>query len=205
MATNGWLRLLEENPGHSQWYIERFRAMAAEGRDLDGEARLVDALAPRGARILDAGCGPGRVGARLAELGHDVVGIDLDPALIAAAREDHPGPDWRVGDLAALDPAAEGLAASFDVIVSAGNVMPFLDPDTRRQVLANLGACLTSGGRLVIGFGAGRDYEFEQFFADVAAAGLGEDVRLATWDLRPFGPSADFLVAILSAIPAASD
>jgi hypothetical protein len=63
MSNNGWLRMIEQNPGHSSWYIERFRAMAAAGDDLGGEARFVDAMAPRGARILDAGCGPGRVGA----------------------------------------------------------------------------------------------------------------------------------------------
>jgi SAM-dependent methyltransferase len=198
MATNGWLQLLEDNPGHSAWYVERFRTMAAEGRDLHGEARLVDALAPREARILDAGCGPGRVGGRLAELGHDVVGVDLDRALIAAAEEDHPGPAWHVRDLSTVDPAAEGWAGTFDVVVSAGNVMPFLDPATRRRVLANLAACLAPSGRLVVGFGAGRGYEFEDFFADAIAVGLREDLRLATWDLRPFEPSADFVVAVLS-------
>ncbi len=198
MAANRWLQMIEDNPGHSSWYIERFRTMAAEGKDLDGEARFVDAMVARGARILDAGCGPGRVGGRLAALGHDVVGIDLDPALIAAAEEDHPGPSWRVGDLATIDTEAEGLASSFDVVISAGNVMTFLDPDTRRAVVANLAACLAPGGRAVFGFGAGRGYEFDDFFADAAAAGLREELRLATWDLRPFTESADFLVAVLS-------
>ena len=59
-----WVELTTENPNHSSWYIERFRTMEAEGADLDGEARLVDAMAPRAACILDAGCGPGRVGSR---------------------------------------------------------------------------------------------------------------------------------------------
>ena len=59
--------------------------MEAEGRDLAGEARFVDALAPRAARVLDAGCGPGRVGAFLHALGHTVVGVDVDPVLIVAA------------------------------------------------------------------------------------------------------------------------
>ena len=85
MTGNGWLRMIAENPGHSNWYIERFRSLAASGHDLDGEARFVDAIAPRQAAILDAGCGPGRVGGRLATLGHQVVGVDIDPALIAAA------------------------------------------------------------------------------------------------------------------------
>nr|HEX2578749.1 SAM-dependent methyltransferase [Aquihabitans sp.] len=75
---NRWLELTTRNPGHSSWYVERFRTMAREGQDIDGEARLVDAMVPRGARILDAGCGPGRVGGALGRLGHDVVGVDLD-------------------------------------------------------------------------------------------------------------------------------
>ena len=59
MTRNRWLQMVAENPGHSAWYIERFRAMAADGADLDGEARFVDTLVPRRARILDAGCGTG--------------------------------------------------------------------------------------------------------------------------------------------------
>jgi len=198
MTGNRWLALLEENPGHSAWYIERFRSMAAEGADLDGEARLVDAMAPREAHILDAGCGPGRVGGRLARLGHRVVGVDLDPALIAAAEDDHPGPTWLTADLSELDLAGRGVDEPFDVIVSAGNVMAFLDPTTRRAVLERLGAHLAPEGRVVVGFGAERGYPFDEFFADVEAAGLHCLVRLATWDLRPFEPASDFLVAILS-------
>lgn len=194
---NRWLQQLEANPGHSAWYIERFRTMAAEGKDLDGEARLIDAMVPRGSRILDAGCGPGRTGGRLAQLGHTVVGADLDPALIAAAKEDHPGPDWVVADLSQLDLAAHGVVHEFDVIVSAGNVMAFLDPATRVPVLERLGAHLAAQGRIVIGFGAGRDYEFDDFFADVATAGLEVQLRLGTWDLRPFTADSDFLVAVL--------
>lgn len=197
MTGNRWLRQLEENPGHSDWYVERFRAMAAAGDDLDGEARLVDAMAPRAATILDAGCGPGRVGGALARVGHIVVGVDLVPVLIAAAEEDHPGPTWLVGDLAGLDLSAQ-VPAGFDVIVSAGNVMAFLDPATRLDVLERLRDHLGPDGRLVVGFGAGRDYAFDDFFADVAAAGLREELRLATWDLRPWTPESDFLVAVLA-------
>lgn len=196
-TANGWLRKIEENPGHSAWYIERFRTMAAAGQDLDGEARLIDAMVPRAARILDAGCGPGRVGGRLAALGHQVVGVDIDPALIAAAEADHPGPTWLVADLARLDLTATGVESGFDAIVCAGNVMAFLDPSTRRQVIERIGACLAPAGRAVIGFGAGREYGFGDFFDDVAAVGLREDLRLSSWELRPFTPTSEFLVAVL--------
>jgi SAM-dependent methyltransferase len=193
-----WTEIVREDPTHSHRYVERFRTMEAEGRDLAGEARLIDALAPRNARVLDAGCGPGRVGAILHALGHTVVGLDVDPVLIAAAKHDHPGPTWIVGDLAELDLPPNITADGFDVIVSAGNVMAFLAPSTRRLVLANLRRSLRSEGRLVIGFGAGRDYLFDEFFDDVAAVGLTVDVRLSSWDGRPHNATSDFLVAILS-------
>ncbi len=194
---SGWEEITAENPDHSTWYVERFRSMAAAGDDLAGEARFIDAMVPRGARILDAGCGPGRVGAFLAELGHEVVGVDVDPVLIAAAEQDHPGPTWLVGDLAELDLAARGVEDGFDVIVAAGNVMPFLAPSTRRAVLARLGGHLRGSGRVVVGFGSGRGYEFDEFRADVGEVGLVLELQLETWDLRPFTDDSGFLVAVL--------
>jgi SAM-dependent methyltransferase len=194
---SGWVEITKADPEHSDWYVERFRAMAAAGDDLAGEARFVDALAPRGSRILDAGCGPGRVGAFLDDLGHRVVGVDVDPVLIAAAEQDHPGPRWIVDDLAELDLTSDGNRAQFDVIVCAGNVMTFLAPSTRQDVLAGLRDHLAERGRIVIGFGAGRGYEFAEFFADASAVGLVRELSVASWDMRPFSDDSDYLVAIL--------
>ena len=194
---NLWLQQLRDDPGHSARYAERFRTMAADGADLDGEARLIDAMVPRGARILDAGCGPGRVGAFLADVSHEVVGVDLDPVLIAAAEQDYPGPLWLVDDLATFDLPERGIVGGFDVIVSAGNVMTFLAPSTRVQVLERLRAHLRPGGRLVVGFGTQRGYDVDEFHVNAEAAGLVSDLLLATWDLEPYRDGAEFLVAIL--------
>nr|WP_306254510.1 class I SAM-dependent methyltransferase [Ornithinimicrobium cryptoxanthini] len=191
------MRQVAADPQHSSRYVDRFRQLAADGADLVGEARLVDAMAGRTARILDAGCGPGRTGGHLHRLGHTVVGVDLDPVLIAAAEQDHPGPTWLVADLADVDLPALGIPEPFDVIVSAGNVMAFLAPRTRRDALKRLRAHLAQGGRLVTGFGAGRGYPFAEFLDDAAAAGLHADLLLSTWDLRPFTDDSDFLVAVL--------
>lgn len=192
-----WEQIGQQNPDRSAWYVERFRTMAAEGADLAGEARMIDAMVPRGSRVLDAGCGPGRVGGELARRGHTVVGVDVDPVLVEAARADHPEGDWHVGDLAELDLPAAGVAEPFDVAVMAGNVLTFVAPGTEAEVLRRIRAHLAPGGRLVVGFGAGRGYAFEALDADAEAAGLAVQHRFATWDLRPFGPDADFLVAVL--------
>lgn len=187
----------ETDPGHSQWYVERFREFARRGDDLVGEARLIDAMVPRGARILDAGCGPGRHGGYLHGLGHHVVGVDADPVLIEAARADHPGPTWLVADLSELDLAAEGEPEPFDAILVAGNVMVFLAPDTETAVLSALRAHLAPHGRIVTGFHTNRDLAVADFDAAVEAAGLRLEQRFATWDLRPWRTDADFCVSVL--------
>lgn len=202
---NEWLRITRDNPDHSSWYVERFRAKAAAGEDLAGEARMIDTMVDRGARILDAGCGPGRVGGYLAGVGHQVVGVDIDPELIAAAELDHPGPLWLVDDLATVDLAARGVDQSFDAIVCAGNVMTFLAPGTRRDVLARFGSCLCEGGRAAVGFGTNRGYEVDEFLEDVRAAGLRAQLLLSTWSLLPYRPGDDFLVAILGVATTSSD
>ncbi|WP_327037855.1 class I SAM-dependent methyltransferase [Micromonospora maris] len=203
----------DTGPEHSQWYVDRFRQLAAEGADLAGEARLVDALVPPRSRILDAGCGTGRVGAELAARGHTVVGVDADPVLVEAARADHPGPRWLVADLTTLDLAAAGepepfdaavldLAAAgepepFDAAVLAGNVMTFVAAGTEVAVLRQVAAHVRPDGVIAIGFGTDRGYPLADFDAHVAAAGLRRDHRFATWDLRPWHDDADFAVTVL--------
>lgn len=193
-----WIRIIESDPEHTQRYIQRFYDMEAKGQDLGGEARLLDAMAERGSYILDAGCGPGRVGGRLHAMGHRVVGIDVDPGLIEAAEKDYPGPAWAVGDLAELDLQALGIDSDFDLIVCAGNVMTFLAPSTRQLVIDNFARVLAPDGRIVIGFGAGRGYDFNEYLGSVAQAGLTVDLAVSTWDLRPFTGDSDFLVTVLS-------
>lgn len=187
----------ETGPQHAQWYIERFRRMAAEGVDLAGEARLLDAMVAPGSRILDAGCGPGRVGAELAARGHLVVGVDADPELIEAAKVDHPEPVWLVADLADLDLPAAGYPEPFDAAVVAGNVMTFLAAGTERDVLARIAAHLRPDGVAVVGFGTNRGYRLADFDAHLLAAGFHLEHRFATWDLRPWRADADFAVSVL--------
>ena len=50
--------------------------------------------------------------------------------------------------------------------------MGFLAPSTRVEVLRRFGTHLADDGRAVVGFGAGRGYEFSEFLSDVEAAGL---------------------------------
>jgi SAM-dependent methyltransferase len=187
----------DTSEGHTEWYIERFRALAAEGADLAGEARLVDAMLPRGARVLDAGCGTGRVGAELFARGHRVVGVDAEPALVEVASADHPGPRWLVADLAELDLADAGEGEPFDAAVLAGNVMLFVFPGSEADVLARVAAHVRADGFVIAGFHVDRHLALDEFDRGVADAGLEIEHRFATWDLRAWHDGADFAVTVL--------
>ena len=129
-------------------YATRFAELVAQGVDVDGEARLADAVAPRGARILDAGSGMGRVAAALAARGHHVVATEPDPALVAQSRSTYP--DLAVLPLDILDlPDEQG---PFDLVVCVGNVMLYLAEGTEVEVLRRFRDLLAPGGRVLVGF-----------------------------------------------------
>ena len=187
-------------------YGPYFADLIANGADVDGEARLVDALATRGSRILDAGSGMGRVGAALQARGHTVVGVDLDADEIERSRQifpDLPVVQARLDHLTPTDLGEHG--ADFDLIVCVGNVLVFLADGSQRDVLASLRVLTRRGGRLVAGFAvrngppSARDYPVEEFAVDVEAAGWTLEHRFATFELDPWTEESDFLVAVLRA------
>ncbi|MFJ7627592.1 class I SAM-dependent methyltransferase [Streptomyces sp. NPDC097595] len=183
---NRWTELTGDTSGED--YAARFAALARSGKDMHGEARFCAALVPAGARVLDAGCGTGRVAIRLAELGYDCTGVDVDASMLAVAREQAPGLPWRRADLAALSVEPE-----FDLVVAAGNVMALVAPGTEATVVARLAGALRPGGLLVAGFGLDAAHlpvppglTLAEYDAHCAAAGLAPVDRFATWDAAPY-------------------
>ena len=168
-------------------YARRFDALAQTGADVHGEATFCARLAEPGARILDAGCGTGRVAVRLAELGYDCTGVDSDELMLAAAPV-RPGVRWVLGDLADLS-AAPAVDGPFGLIVAAGNVIPLLAPGSESAVLRALSDRLLPGGRLVAGFGLDRahlpfgpaPFGLAEYDAWCTDADLELEQRLATW------------------------
>lgn len=191
---SSWERVARAQEGeqYAEAYAARFRALEAKGVDVHGEARLVEVLRPAPARVLDAGCGTGRIAARLAGRGYGVVGCDLDARMIEVARRDHPALEWHILDLAELD--AADLGAPFDVVLLAGNVIPFLDPGTLEQVAAGVARHLREDGIVVAGFGLDENnlpagctpVPLSAVDAAMAAAGLTGKARWSTWDQAPY-------------------
>lgn len=168
-------------------YAARFAALAASGVDVHGEAAYVDALLEPGSRVLDAGCGTGRVAVELARRGHVVTGVDNDASMLAQAS----GTDvsWLLEDLVAL------TVTGFDLVVAAGNVMVFLEPGTEASVVARLAGALVPGGLLVSGWRTDR-LAAAVYDGWAAAAGLLPVVRHATWQGAPLEPDSPWCVAV---------
>jgi SAM-dependent methyltransferase len=185
-------------------YAARFERLAATGADVHGEATACASLVPAGSRVLDAGCGTGRVAIRLAELGYDCVGVDADASMLARAQASSADVRWLLADLVTLDEAAPDLASTFDLVVAAGNVIPLLAAGTEARVVANLSAALRPGGLLVAGFGLDPEHlpltfapvDLPMYDAWCSAAGLSMDRRWSTWDGEPYVEGGGYAVSI---------
>lgn len=180
---------LERTEEDSRAYVERFRELDSSGADMHGEARFVDAVLPRGARVVDAGCGTGRLAAELTRRGHVVTAVDLDPILVAEART-HGTFEVVEGDLAAVSLPT----SSFDAVVAAGNVMVFLAPGTERTVLSSWRDALVAGGMLIVGFATDRPYSVDDAEADLFSVGFTAVQRFSTWSVQHWDPASEWVV-----------
>ena len=185
-------------------YAARFAELARTGADMHGEASFCAAMLPPGARVLDAGCGTGRVAIRLDELGFSCVGVDVDESMLAVARRAAPQVPWHRADLARLTPADLAGDAGFDLVVMAGNVVPLLAEGTVGRSVAALAALLRPGGLLVAGFGLDPAHlpprcpvtPLEEYDGAARSAGLSLRARYSTWDGAPFDPAEGYAVSV---------
>jgi len=194
-----WTDIARSQAGadYARVYAERFRANAAAGQEINGEALAVAALLPPPARVLDAGCGTGRSTIALTAMGYGVTGVDVDDSMLGVARADAPDLDWRQADLATLE-----LGETFDVVLLAGNVIPLLEPGTLDQVAQRLAAHAT--GLLVCGFGLDAQHlpagcpptPLAAYDAAMSQARFAIRDRWSTWDGAPFAEGNGYAVTL---------
>jgi len=127
----------EKSPTQT-WVPERYEKNAGFVADL-GQATL-ELLAPAsGERILDLGCGHGKLSRKIADLGVELVAVDASAEQVAAASA--LGLDARVMRGEALD-----FEAEFDAVFSNAALHWMLDADA---VIDGVARALKQGGRFV--------------------------------------------------------
>ena len=189
-----WMQIVEANPAHSTWFVKRFRDMAAAGQDIDGEARLVDAMVPAGL----ASSTPAAAPAGSEEPRHVPDTTSSGSTSIRAHRSCDRGPS---GDpsgssvtLAELDLAAQGRwpPRPRSWTLPATSCRSWRRAPVARY-LQRLRSLKPSMAGSSVGFGAGVATT-SATSSTTRASGLEPDLLLAGWDLRPFRDDSDFLV-----------
>jgi SAM-dependent methyltransferase len=142
----------------------------------------IAAIAPDGARLLEVGCGPGRLSTLLASrFGFDVTGLDLDPAMIERARAnaersghgDGRRPSFLVGDVSSL----AFPDALFDVVVSTLSMHHWADPTAG---LNEIGRVLRPNGRALVWDFRGGSVPLHRRLPDPVEHARGSSLRVVS-------------------------
>src|SRR3989442_7317453 len=138
----------------------------AQAKDLQ---RILERFGvPAGGRILDAPCGIGRHGTRLAKMGYHVVGVDLSPTFVERAKELADGEGvadpatYRVGDLRRLSESVPRSVGSFDAAVNPSTSLGYYDEETDVRILQEYVKLVRPGGILIV-YLVNRDYVVRHF------------------------------------------
>ena len=141
------------------------------------------ALLPEpGGRVLDVGCGEGRVARDLRERGYRVTALDASPTLVAEAASADPGGEYVVG-------VAEALpfpAASFDLVIAYNSLM---DVAEMPAAVTEVARVLKHGGRFcacvvhpLLDAGRWDDDDRTRFVVDGSYFDEREYERTLEWD-----------------------
>ncbi len=144
------------------WDPDRYLTYADErGRPFVELLQRIDAEAP--SRVVDLGCGPGNLTRLLRERwpAAQVDGLDSSPEMIAKARHDDPGIDFRVDDLRAWAASEETV----DVLVSNATLQWLPD---HLELLPRLVARVRPGGWLAFQVPGNFDEPSHTIRADLA-------------------------------------
>ena len=157
---------MPESAKSTTWDPERYEAQhsfvwqLAEG--------LIDELNPQpGERILDLGCGPGHLTAKIAERHAIPVGLDSSPEMIGQARQNYPDLQFMLEDAARMP-----FQNEFDAVFSNAALHWMLNASGVAQAIAR---ALRPNGRLIAELGGkGNIHAIERALDSVAARYYGD-------------------------------
>jgi trans-aconitate methyltransferase len=167
----------------AELYEARHSFVFKFGEDL---LKLLDAKA--GERILDLGCGPGQLTAKIAEAGADVLGLYSSPEMIGQARQNYPNLTFVLEDATRLK-----FNGEFDAVFSNAALHWMLDA---AGVARGVSDALRPGGRFVAELGGRRNiFHIESALKHVVAEYVGDALPPS----RTFYPSIAEYGGILEA------
>jgi SAM-dependent methyltransferase len=149
---------------------------------------LLEVLAPQaGERILDVGCGTGRLTAEIARAGADVVGIDYSPTMISQARGNYPILVFETQDACQMPYSGE-----FDAVFSNA-ALHWVQP--AEEAAAAMARALKSGGRLVAELGGRGNVQtlVESAYQALKKLGIHDPERYNPWYFPSVGEYATLL------------
>jgi 2-polyprenyl-3-methyl-5-hydroxy-6-metoxy-1,4-benzoquinol methylase len=185
-------------------YDQAWKDMAAAGKDPHGEVAFLQRLMRRRSlspqvTLLDAGCGTGRVAIELDKRGYRVEGTDVDSDMLGEAASKAPHLTWTLANLASLHQTQLSMPG-FDLIVMAGNVILFVEPDERPAIAGALRSKLNQSGLVVAGMQLaredGRRVPVAQWDEWMVAVGFTLAERFATWDDGEWSDQSDYVVSV---------
>jgi len=154
--------------GKQKWDAELYEAKHSFVWQF-GQA-LIERLNPQsGERVLDVGCGPGQLTAKIAESGADVVGLDASPEMIGQARQNFPKLSFVLENATSMH-----FDGEFDAIFSNAALHWVLDAQSAAHAMSR---ALRRSGRLVAEFGGhGNIQTIESAIVSTLARYLGDNV-----------------------------
>ncbi len=111
---------------------------------------------PRGATLLDVGCGLGVHAVELTRRGYLVVGLDLSLPMLSRAADEAQEHGFKINFLHA-DMREMNFEGAFDAVLCWGTTFGYFDDDTNRLVVERLHQALKPGGLLLLDV-VNRDY-----------------------------------------------
>ncbi|UMY65085.1 class I SAM-dependent methyltransferase [Flavobacterium sp. HJ-32-4] len=143
MADDNYLKAKRIFSQHAQLYRDRFWDVSRYA----GSLSCFAASLPKGARVLELGCGPGNVTAFLLERYADltIYPTDFSPEMVALAQQENPSCEASVFDvrqLASWERPVEGILSGF--------VIPYLNEADTRTFLKEAADVLPAGGMLYV-------------------------------------------------------
>ncbi|MEP6833770.1 MAG: class I SAM-dependent methyltransferase [Gemmatimonas sp.] len=170
---------MDPKPMYSSNWFETFAPNVESSASPEVAAISALCRRPEFSRLLEIGCGTGRVAGPLVSLGYDVVGIDINEDALRVAEIQAPGPKYIVLDQ--RDVAQ--LPRTFDAALLLWNSIGFRSRANDEHILRGVATVLRPGGKFLI------DLYHPEWLADqstMAVKSRGATVRRWLSDGRCF-------------------